>query len=298
MATALPRRAHPDDGARSRALLASAAVLSLVLAVVLHPEPAGVEAHNLFTSLRAPGEPGFVAGHRGDKDGAPENTLPALQRVIDGPAEFVETDLQLTADGVPILMHDWTLDRTTNGSGPVWAATWDEVRRLDAGRWYSAEFTGTPVPRLEEFLAILAPSAKHAIIELKGSWTVEQVRIVTSEIYLRGLQERIVLASFDLMSLRAVQEVAPGLQRAIITREVNGDPADLAEACGAVAIITSKAFVQSDPGVVDRIHEAGLGVLLYTLNDSDLWSEAIELGVDGIITDKPGELDRWMKGDS
>lgn len=298
MTTAQQWRTLRGSLSRHRALVAVSAVVSLAAVMVLHPDAAGVEAHNLFTSLRSPGEPGFVAGHRGDSDGGPENTLPALQRVIDGPAEFVETDVQLTADGIPILMHDWTLDRTTDGTGPVWASTWDEIRALDAGRWYSAEFLGTPVPRLEEFLDILEPSAKHAMIELKGSWTPEQAVLVTREIYQRGLQERVVLASFDLMTLRSVQQIAPGLQRAIITREVNGDPADLAGACGAVAIVTSQAFVLSDPGIVDRIHAAGLGVLLYTLNDSATWSEAISLGVDGIITDKPGELDRWMKGDT
>ncbi|MDO7881626.1 glycerophosphodiester phosphodiesterase [Salinibacterium soli] len=274
-------------------LLAAAAALALVLAIVLSPDTVGTAAANPFSSLRSPGEMGFVAGHRGDSDAGPENTLPALAGVIDSGAEFVETDVQLTADGVPILMHDWTLDRTTDGTGPVWAATWEQISRLDAGSWYDADYRGTRVPLFEEFLAILAPSPTHAIVELKGSWTPHDVEIVQRLVTEYGVADQVVFASFDIMTLRAAQLVAPGVQRAIISREVNGEPADLAAECGAIAIIVSKAFVLARPELVDRIHAAELGVMVYTVNDSDAWMEAIELGVDGIITDTPGELDRW-----
>lgn len=283
---------HPDA---RQPLIAAAAALLLILVIVLNPDSVGVAAVNSFASLRAPGEMGYVAGHRGDADAGPENTLPALQAVIDGGAQFVETDVQLTADGVPVLMHDWTLDRTTDGEGPVWAATVAQIRALDAGSWYSAEYAGTRVPLFEEFLAILAPSQTHAIVELKGSWRPDEVELVQRLVTQYGLTQRIVFASFDLMTLKAAQLVAPQVQRAIISREVNGEPADLAAECGAVAIIVSKAFVLEQPDLVDRIHAAELGVMLYTVNDSDAWTEAISLGVDGIITDKPGELDRWMR---
>ena len=277
--------------ALGKPLLAASGAVLLVLTLVLNP--AAAPAANSFATLRAPGEIPYVAGHRGDLRGGPENTLPALQAVIDSTAEFVETDVQLTSDGVPVLMHDWTLDRTTDGTGPVWASTWDDITALDAGAWTGPEFAGIPVPHLAEFLGILAPSTKHAIIELKGSWTAEQVAIVTTLIQDWELSQRVVLASFDLLTLQAAQSVAPSIQRVIISREVNGDPAVLAEACGAVGIVTSISFIQREPDVVERIHAAGLGVMLYTLNDEGSWSEAISLGVDGIITDTPDELGRW-----
>lgn len=277
-----------------RPVIAALATVLLVLAFMLNPSAANVEAASMFSSLRAPGEPGFVAGHRGDKEGAPENTLPALQAAIDSDADFVETDLQLTSDGVPVLMHDWTIDRTTNGSGPVWSHTYDELAKLDAGGWYSKEFRGITVPTLAEFVEIFKPSTKRAILELKGSWTAEQARIVTSELYAAGVHDRVVFASFDLMTLKALKQVAGSVPRVIITHSVVGDPAILAAACGAVAIVTSDDFVLSDPTAVDRIHAAGLGVLLYTLNDEDDWSAAVSLGVDGIITDKPSALEGWL----
>lgn len=277
-----------------RPVIAALSTALIVLALVLSSTTQNVEAASMFTTLRAPGEPGFVAGHRGDKEGAPENTIPALQAAIDSDAEFVETDLQLSSDGVPVLMHDWTVDRTTDGSGPVWSHTWDELSRLDAGGWYDKAFIGTPIPSLADFIDIFKPSSKRAMLELKGSWTADQARIVTSQLYAAGVQDRVVLASFDLMTLKALAQVASGMPRVIITHSVVGDPAILAGACGAVAIVTSRDFLESDPGAVDRIHAAGLGVLIYTVNNEDDWSSAVSLGVDGMITDKPSALDAWL----
>jgi len=281
-----------------RLLGAALATATLVAVLTLTPSVVGVEASSDLLPAREPGQPGFVASHRGDKAGAPENTLPALQRAIDSEAQFVETDVQLTADGVPVLMHDWTVDRTTDGNGPVWAYDYEKLATLDAGSWYAPEFEDTRVPTLAEFLAIFAPSTKRAIIELKGSWTAEQSTIVATQIRDAGVGQRVLLASFDIMTLKGLQEIAPALPRAIISRTIMGDPATLAGACGAVAIITSHAFARDSPDIVGQIHAAGLAVLLYTLNNSESWASATSLGVDGIITDKPDQLGKWLNSES
>lgn len=275
-------------------LVAAAAVVGLALVMTLSPDVVPTRAANMFATLHAPGETALVAGHRGGKDGAPENTLPAFALALASDADFIETDLQLTSDGVPVLMHDFMLDRTTNGSGPVWASTWKQVSRLDAGSWYGAAFAGTRVPRLDDLLDLLAPTTKRLILELKGSWLPAQVAPVAEAIRARGLTERVVLAGFDITSLSAARDAGPDIQRVVIIHDVVGDPAVLAATCGAVAIVTSKESLVADPGVVERVHEAGLGVMVYTLNSSKTWSEAVELGVDGIITDKPLELDSWL----
>lgn len=274
--------------------VAAAAVVGIVLVITLSPDPAPVHAANMFETLHSPGETAWVAGHRGGKDGAPENTVPAFELALASDADFIETDLQLTSDGVPVLMHDFMLDRTTNGSGPVWASTWKQVSALDAGSWYDASFAGTRVPRLDDLLDLLAPSTKRLILELKGSWTPEQVGPVAEELRARGLTQRVVLAGFDITSLSAARDAAPDVQRVVIIHDVVGDPAVLAQTCGAVGIVTSKESLLADPEVVGRVHDAGLGVMVYTLNSSKTWSEAIDLGVDGIITDKPLELDSWL----
>ena len=115
------------------------------------------------------------------------------------------------------------------------------------------------VPTLAQFLAVLAPSGKEALVELKGSWNREQLLGVADQIYGYGLEGRVILVSFSLTTLQYLREVANDVPRAIITKEVVGDPAVLAGSCGAVAIVTSRGFLEEDPGAVDRMHAAGLG---------------------------------------
>jgi glycerophosphoryl diester phosphodiesterase len=277
-----------------RALFAALTTTALVLIFVLNPDAALVYATNMFGALRTPGEPAFIAGHRGDRAHFPENTLPALQGVLDSDFDFVETDIQLTADGVPVLMHDLDVDRTTNGSGYVADLTLAELKTLDAGSWYAPEFAAVQVPTLDEFLAIFQHSKKKAMLELKGIWTPDQVRTVTALVYARGVQNRVIFEAFDFVTLEALQEAAPLFPRVLIQRYLPSDPVALANRFGAIALLTSPASLESDPTAIEKIHEAGLGIVLYTLNKKESWSEALTLGVDGIITDKPSSLDKWI----
>ncbi|EPR77244.1 Glycerophosphoryl diester phosphodiesterase [Leifsonia rubra CMS 76R] len=170
--------AYPHLRAR-KAAVAAAIVTAITLALVLNVNVSRVHAVGVFSALRSPGEAAFIAGHRGDVTAAPENTLAALGQALNSPADYVETDVQLTADGIPVLMHDWTVDRTTDGTGPVWNYTYEELSALDAGSWFGDEFVGATVPTLEEFLNLLRWSTKNAILELKGTWTDEQVALVS-----------------------------------------------------------------------------------------------------------------------
>ena len=277
-----------------RAVFAAMTTIALVLIFVLNPDAALAYSANMFGALRTPGEPAFIAGHRGDRANFPENTLPALQGVLDSDFDFVETDIQLTADGVPVLIHDLDVDRTTNGTGLVADLTLEQVKTLDAGSWYSAEFAGVQVPTLDEFLDIFQSSKKKAMLELKGIWTEDQVRIVTGLVYARGVQNRVIFEAFDFETLEALQKAAPVFPRVLIQRYLPSDPVALANRFGAIAILTSPASLVDDPGAVSTMHEAGLGIILYTLNKKQKWSDALKLGVDGIITDKPGSLDKWI----
>ncbi|GAA1220457.1 glycerophosphodiester phosphodiesterase [Rhodoglobus aureus] len=288
-----PAPAYRDQRVR-RATLAAAIVTAITLALVLNANVTRVHAAGAFSSLRSPGEAAFIAGHRGDKTVAPENTLQALGQALNSAADYVETDVQLTADGVPVLMHDWTVDRTTNGTGPVWNYSYEELSALDAGSWFGEEFAGATVPSLEEFLNLLRWSTKNAILELKGSWTDEQVGLIADLIARHGVSDHVMIGSFDIMTLQALQRVSPELPGMLIVRDIVGDPGALAAAAGAVALVTSKKAITQDPELVERVHDAGLGILIYTLNDSETWSDAVSLGVDGIVTDRPAELGQWI----
>lgn len=277
-----------------RALASAVVTLALVAVLLLVPDAVRVYATNMMGALRAPGEPAFIAGHRGDRAHAPENTMAAFDAAFASGLEFVETDVQLTADGVPVLMHDETVDRTTDGTGAVADLTLAEIRALDAGSWYAPEYAGTQVPLLDEFLDALTGTRKKALVELKGYWAPEGIRTVLDAVYLRGVQNRIVFASFNLTTIAHLADTAPAIPRVIIKRDLPKDPVALVRYYGAIAILTTATSLENDPHAVARMHEAGLGVLVYTLNSEKRWSEALAYGIDGIITDKPSKLDGWI----
>jgi glycerophosphoryl diester phosphodiesterase len=291
-------RAHRlPAGARhlpARAMPVSLIGAATVVLLLLSASPARVHAESVFGALRSPGQAALIAGHRGDRSIAPENTIPALQGALDSSLDFVETDLQLTADGVPVLIHDETVDRTTDGSGAVVDLTFSQLRTLDAGSWYSPAFAGVRVPSFDEFLAIFQSSEKQALLELKGFWTEDEVRLVVGKLAASGATHRVTFASFDFTTLMNLRSAAPEIPRVIIQRLLPADPVALAEHFHAIAILTSPGSVEADHDAVADMHAAGLGLLLYTLNSKQRWSEALELGVDGIITDRPSNLDEWL----
>jgi glycerophosphoryl diester phosphodiesterase len=278
-----------------RTSLAAAITVATVLVLVLVPDAVRASAPSMNGPLRLPGEPAFVAGHRGDRADAPENTIPAFESAFAAGLRVVETDVQLTADGYPVLLHDPTVDRTTDGSGAVGELTLEQVESLDAGSWYSEEFAGTRIPRLEQFLDLLAATpATTALIELKEYWTRDQIRGILDDIYLRGVQDRVVFAGFHLGTIGNLGQAAHAIPRVIIRRDLPEDPVGLVRFYGAIAIMTSPWSLERYPDAVARLHDAGYGVLVYTLNSEKRWKEATGYGVDGIVTDSPGALEGWM----
>lgn len=270
------------------------AAVAIVILLILNPGTTPVYATDMFGELREPGDPSFVAGHRGDRSTAPENTLAALERAIDSPLEFVETDVSRSRDGVPVLFHDRTLGRTTDGRGPLAEKSLAELKQLDAGSWYSAAFAGERIPTLEEFLTVLAPSGKKALLELKGYWSVDDLVAVTDQLTRFDLGERVIFMSFNLGSLSSAAALAPSTPRVAIVRSLPDDVVGFARSFRVIGVVTPAQAVEERPDVVDAMHAAGLGVMVYTLNSTETWEQARALGVDGIITDKPSSLDKWL----
>ncbi len=282
-----------------RGIIAGVLLIGFVGGMVLGSGVPKVEASSTFGGLRGPGDAAFVAGHRGDRSTAPENTMPAFRAALNSSMDFVETDIQLTKDKVPVLMHDTFVNRTTNGEGRVRDFTFAQLQKLDAGSWYSPSFAATRVPTLEALLSALQAKKeegkpKKALLELKGFWNVDDVKIVTDLIESYGVQGLVIMSSFDTSTIDHVSMADNTLPRAIITHTLPKDPVAFADLYGAVALIVNQSAVEKDPWSVDRMHRAGLGIILYTLNSKNAWKNALSLGVDGIITDKPAHLDRWL----
>lgn len=284
---------HPPRRA-VRVLLSALGVALTAATLFIATTPTSVYARDVFGAMRAPGDPAFIVGHRGDRAAAPENTMPALELAIDT-LSYVETDVQLTRDGVPVLFHDTTLERVTGDPRTVSDLTYEQLQQLDAGAWYSDQFAGTTIPTLAQFLGLLAERGEaHALVELKAAWQPADVRTVLDEIERHGLRSRIIMQSFSIETLQSLQRVSPTTPKIMLTRELPSDPVPLADALGLIGFGTTSKAVKKAPEAIDRLHDVGISVLCYTLNTQDKWKEVADLGVDGIITDTPSDLDAWL----
>ena len=245
--------------------------------------------------------------HRGYSAVAPENTLPALAAAVLGGATYIEFDVRTTSDGVPVVIHDRTVDRTTDGSGHVWELTADQVRALDAGSWFSPAFAGVRVPLLAEVLDLLrdpdlgvlrpptADDEPHLLLEIKPPAGREQVKTILGMVAERGLLERTVVQSFDHEVVRLVREAAPEIRRGLLRLRFEADTVPLAKELDVVFCNPSVADVLGDASTVAQLIGAGIGVMPWTANDIGEWPALVEAGVAGLITDRAGELTGWAE---
>ncbi len=288
---------HPRTAERLPALLivCALALVSIVIAV-LGVTPARVTAQEMLGAPRDPGEAAFIAGHRGGSTTAPENTLPAVRNAIAAGFDYVEVDLALTADAQVVLMHDSTVDRTTNGTGRIAELTLAQVRALDAGAWFSPEFAGTRVPTSDELLDTLVERGGRAILDLKGPWTAAAATALVDAVAARGLERRVAIASFDARTLAYVQARSAVIPRLAILKKLPDDVVEAALQFGVCGVIADRRALSARPEVIEELHSAGVRVIVYTLNTDRQWGAATELGVDGIVTDDPGLLESWQHG--
>ncbi len=290
---------RPETPARDRSLalvvVCVLALASLTIAL-LGAAPRPVTATELLGQTRAPGEQAFVAGHRGDSSSAPENTLPAVTAAIAAGFDYVEVDVRLTADGIPVLMHDATVDRTTDGRGQIAEMTLAQVQGLDAGGWFDPRFAGVGVPTAAAFLDVIAATRARAIIEVKGEWDAAAAAALVRAIADRGLERRVAIASFDVGLLALVAAESDVIARLAIFRELPQDAVQAAADIEVRGIIVARREITAQPELVAQLQAHDVRVVVYTLNDDDHWADAVELGVDGIVTDDPTGLASWQKG--
>lgn len=231
--------------------------------------------------------------HRGYSAVAPENTLPAFAAAIRGGATFVEFDVRTTADGVPVVIHDRTLDRTTTGTGSVWEQPMSTVAEVDAGSWFSPAYAGVGVPTLAETLDLLGPSDVQLLMEIKRPATMEQVKTIVEAVYQRGLAGRTIAQSFDPDVVEMLRGIAPELRRGLLRLRFDPDTLELAQSLGVVCLNPSTVDVLSEPDVVAAVNAAGMTVMPWTANDMTEWPALAAAGVSGLITDHVGELAGW-----
>jgi glycerophosphoryl diester phosphodiesterase len=230
--------------------------------------------------------PRWVA-HRGAGRLAPENTLAAFRVGASFGYRAFECDVKLSADGVPFLLHDATLQRTTRGHGSASDLPWSQLARLDAGSWHSRAYAGEPPASLEGVAAFCLGNGHALNIEIKptpGS-EAETGRVVAEHCtrLWRGASLPPLFSSFQPVALAAVQAAAPAIPRALLLDSLRAGWIDEAKALGCVAVVTAYALM--DEAVLALLHAAGLRGLCYTVNDPAEVARLGAIGVDAIITD-------------
>lgn len=242
---------------------------------------------NLFLQPRS--QP-LVIAHRGSSAYAPENTLAAFKLAAEQDADAIELDVDLTRDGHVVVMHDATIDRTTDGHGRVADLTLEDIRRVDAGAWKSVEFKGERVPLLEEVFTAVGRDVLIDVeikgMSLRGNGLEQQVAALIAQ---HDLADRILVSSFNPFALRRMKQIDPRL------------------ACGLIyspdlSIFLRKAWLaplipnlnarhphhsQITKAVVDRFHAQGQCVYVWTVNQAGVAHAMAQAGVDGLIGDDP-----------
>ncbi len=254
-------------------------------------------------ALRRP----LVIAHRGYSQFAPENTLPAFQLAKAAGADLIELDYHHTKDGVPVVLHDAELDRTTDARARwgktkirVASRTLEELQTLDAGRWFEARYAGTRISSLTEALAFIQ-TGNVTLIERKSGDAATCLQLLRD----RKLINRVIVQSFDWDYLKAFHQLEPrqllaalgppelltGKKRSATVKRLDRLWVDEARKCGARVVVWNR---QTTRQAVNYAHQQGLRVWSYTIDDPALANALLDLGVDGLITNNPALLWRTL----
>ena len=234
----------------------------------------------------------YWIAHRGAGKLAPENTLAAFRTGAQHGYHMFECDVKLSADGVPFLLHDATLDRTTSGHGVAGDQPWATLSQLDAGSWHSRSFAGEPLPGFENIAQFCLRNGFALNIEIKPTPGTERHtgEVVAQHAARLWAQASVppLLSSFQPAALQGAQAVAPALPRGLLLDTLRTGWLDEALQLGCVAVICNHALW--DSSTVAAVQGAGMKALSYTVNDEWAAQRLIALGTDGIITDR---IDRF-----
>lgn len=226
----------------------------------------------------------LTIAHRGASGSFPENTLCAFRAAIEAGAHACELDVRLTSDDAVVVIHDETVDRTTDGRGPVAAMTLEEVKRLDAGRGFGPRFSGERIPTLDETLALTAGRC-GLHVELKAEGVERSVGAIVRAHDALGSS---MASSFDWKMLARARAAEPRLRIALLAENEPDRLVDVASAMKADAV--NPRFDMVSVGFCAAAHRLGLKVYTWTVDVPELMRMLIEMGVDGIATNYPERM--------
>ncbi|ADU94790.1 glycerophosphodiester phosphodiesterase [Geobacillus sp. Y412MC52] len=237
----------------------------------------------------------LIFAHRGAAGTHPENTMAAFIEAEKAGADGIELDVQLTKDGEVVVIHDETVDRTTDGSGWVKDITYRELRRLNAAAMWDGKHGHCPIPHLEEVLAWLSSTRMAVNIELKNSLiayeTLEQKTISLVRRY--GLEKRTILSSFNHHSMRLCRTLAPEIETALLYIEPLYDPWTYVRAMNADGVHPHYRTVTAEFAAEAR--RRGVAVRPFTVNKRNVMKTMFAYGVDAVFTDYPRQAKQWKE---
>ncbi|HYG89600.1 MAG TPA: glycerophosphodiester phosphodiesterase family protein [Azospirillum sp.] len=232
-----------------------------------------------------------LIGHRGAKESAPENTLASIREAARQGATWVEVDVALTRDGMPVVLHDETLERTTSGTGYLSDIDLADLQRLDAGTWFAPGFAGERVPTFDALLDLVLNLGLGLNAEIKPT---PGRNAETAEATLNVLKRRwpsnrpLLVSSFEPECLDIAKALAPEIPRGYLLWDPPADWAAVADRVGAATINVEHG--RQTASTVADYRATGRPVLAYTVNDAVRARTLFDWGVAGIFTDAPGRL--------
>ena len=241
--------------------------------------------------------PVMVVAHRGFSGAAPENTLAAFRKAIEAGSDMIELDVHLSKDGKIVVIHDETLERTTNGQGKVADHTLQEIKKLDAGSWFNPQFAGERIPALREVLA-LAQGKVPVNIEIKnpthGKYAITELsEKALQEVKRAEMLNQVIFSSFNPVSLEWIQKKEPRAWVAFLYHRPWNSLPELT--AGREFRVLNLRNIHISKEKIARIREEGMKVNVYTVNTDEELEQFVRWGVDGIITNYPDRLIRILK---
>lgn len=236
-----------------------------------------------------------IVGHRGFAARAPENTLVSLDMAIEAGADTVEWDVQVAACGTPVLLHDDTLDRTTDGRGPVAAVPLAGLRKLDAGCWFGPAFEGERIPSLAEALERVRGRVARAFCEVKSFREPRDVDRVVEIVRTAGMLGDVVFISLEWEIVERVARLEPEARIGFILADPSGTDDALARVArlGRGLVDADARVLLSDPTVAGRVVDAGVELGSWTVNDPRDAEALAARGVTSFTTDEVDRLLDW-----
>ncbi|MEE1064843.1 MAG: glycerophosphodiester phosphodiesterase family protein [Acutalibacteraceae bacterium] len=245
-----------------------------------------------------------VISHRGANKVTPQNTIEAFKKAIQFRADGFETDVHLTSDGVPVICHNYTIDKTSDGKGAIASNTLDYLKRFDFGSYFHHSYKGVEIPTLEEFLTLSKKANLKVLnIEIKSPRNKDYIIVdkILDAVKAHGLFDKLLISSFDPDLLVYIKDKDENCKtgflyspdKPITYKRVLGNEIGFAKSIDADALHPHQMFVTQK--LIDEAHENGIMVNPWTVNKEKDIIKLVKMGVDGVITDVPNIAKRLIE---